>query len=127
MKIIEITNQNGSISEYTIRKLSPIEGREIILGYLASMLPLKNKYPFNEKLMRELIAHVSVEVSEVNVMLKSDALIAKYVSDWRSLATLEYEMLKYNCMYLSDYYEMQLLVDRLEALVKSFIMAAIPK
>ena len=47
MKIIEITNQDGSISEYTIRKLSPIEGREIILGYLASMLPLKNKYPFN--------------------------------------------------------------------------------
>lgn len=121
-KEIDITNDDGTVSTFTIRKFKPIAGREIVMGYPLSALPKVGDYDKNETLMLKLMTTVSVKIGERDLYLSTPDLVDNHVKGWNSLVMLEYEVLKYNCSFLSDPKQTLTFADWIKSSLRSFLV-----
>ncbi len=121
-KEVTIINEDGTESNYTIRKFKPIIGREIVMGYPLSALPKVGDYPKNETLMLKLMSTVSVKIGDRDLFLTTADLVNNHVKDWNSLTRLEFEVLKYNCSFLSDPNKVLSLSDWAKAAMREFLV-----
>jgi len=102
-KEIDIINEDGTISKYTIYKFPPIVGRRVALGYPLTAFPRKYEdYSHNEKVMMELMQYVGVKVNDQILRLTTESMINNHVKGWFSLTSIEWACLKYNCSFLED-------------------------
>lgn len=122
---IEITNQDGSVQKFTIRKLPPLVGRKIVLGYPMTLLAAGKAYAANEELMKELISYVSVKTGDHDTFLKTDDLIANHVKDWYALGCLELKMIQFNCSFLKNMTEFGSVQDMFMQKFASYVASAV--
>lgn len=110
---------------YTIRKFKPTEGRRIVAGYPLSALPKLGDYNHNEELMRRLMTYVSVQLPNGTWQaLVTDDLINNHTGSWERLVEIEWEVLKFNCPFLTDG-SMLSFTETLQGFATNFILHAL--
>lgn len=87
---------------YRISKFPATVGREIIAKYPVSNMPKIGDYQVSEEIMVKLISFVEVIAGDRSIRLMTRELINNHVPDWEALAQLEWEMLQYNCSFLTN-------------------------
>ena len=87
---------------YRISKFPATVGREIIAKYPVSNMPKIGDYQVSEEIMVKLMSFVEVIAGDRSIRLMTRELINNHVPDWEALAQLEWEMLQYNCSFLTD-------------------------
>ena len=87
---------------YRISKFPATVGREIVTKYPVSNMPKLGDYKVSEEIMIKLMNYVEVVLPERSIRLSTRELINNHVPDWEVLAKLEWEMLQYNCSFLTD-------------------------
>lgn len=87
---------------YRISKFPATVGREIVAKYPVSNMPKLGDYKVSEEVMIKLMNYVEVVLPERSIRLSTRELIDNHVPDWEVLAKLEWEMLQYNCSFLTD-------------------------
>ena len=91
---------NGKI--YRISKFPATVGREIVAKYPVSNMPKLGDYKVSEEVMLKLMSYVEVVLPERSIRLSTQELVNNHVPDWETLAQLEWEMLSYNCSFLTN-------------------------
>lgn len=86
---------------YVAEKFKPTEGRRIVAGYPISAMPKVGNYEDNEAVMLRLMSHVSVITAAGPLRLETIELINNHVVSWENLVEIEYQVLKFNCPFLS--------------------------
>ncbi len=87
---------------YRISKFPATVGREIIAKYPVSNMPKIGDYQVSEEIMVKLMSFVEVIAGDRSIRLMTRELINNHVPDWEALAQLEWEMLQYNCSFLTN-------------------------
>lgn len=87
---------------YRISKFPATVGREIIAKYPVSNMPKIGDYQVSEEIMVKLMSFVEVVAGDRSIRLMTRELINNHVPDWEALAQLEWEMLQYNCSFLTN-------------------------
>lgn len=87
---------------YRISKFPATVGREIVAKYPLSNMPKLGDYKVSEEIMVKLMSYVEVVLPERNIRLSTVDLVNNHVPDWEVLAKLEWEMLQYNCSFLTN-------------------------
>lgn len=87
---------------YRISKFPATVGREIIAKYPVSNMPKIGDYQVSEEIMVKLMSFVEVIAGDRSIRLMTRELINNHVPDWEDLAQLEWEMLQYNCSFLTN-------------------------
>lgn len=86
---------------YRISKFPATVGREIVAKYPVSNMPKLGDYKVSEEVMLKLMSYVEVVLPERSIRLITQELVNNHVPDWEALAQLEWEMLQYNCSFLT--------------------------
>lgn len=87
---------------YRISKFPATVGREIVAKYPVSNMPKLGDYKVSEEVMLKLMSYVEVVLPERSIRLSTQELVNNHVPDWETLAQLEWEMLSYNCSFLTN-------------------------
>lgn len=87
---------------YRISKFPATVGREIVAKYPVSNMPKLGDYKVSEEIMLKLMSYVEVVLTERSIRLSTQELVNNHVPDWEVLAQLEWEMLSYNCSFLTN-------------------------
>lgn len=87
---------------YRISKFPATVGREIVAKYPLSNMPKLGDYKVSEEIMIKLMSYVEVVLPERNIRLSTIDLVNNHVPNWEVLAKLEWEMLQYNCSFLTN-------------------------
>lgn len=87
---------------YRISKFPATVGREIVAKYPVSNMPKLGDYKVSEEIMLKLMSYVEVVLPERSIRLSTQELVNNHVPDWEVLAQLEWEMLSYNCSFLTN-------------------------
>lgn len=87
---------------YRISKFPATVGREIVAKYPVSNMPKLGDYKVSEEIMTKLMSYVEVVLPERSIRLSTVELVNNHVPDWEALAKLEWEMLQYNCSFLTN-------------------------
>lgn len=87
---------------YRISKFPATVGREIVAKYPVSNMPKLGDYKVSEEVMLKLMSYVEVVLPERSIRLSTQDLVNNHVPDWEALAQLEWEMLSYNCSFLTN-------------------------
>lgn len=87
---------------YRISKFPATVGREIVAKYPVSNMPKLGDYKVSEEVMLKLMSYVEVVLPERSIRLSTQELVNNHVPDWEVLAQLEWEMLSYNCSFLTN-------------------------
>lgn len=87
---------------YRISKFPATVGREIIAKYPVSNMPKIGDYQVSEEIMVKLMSFVEVVAGDRSIRLMTRELINNHVPDWEALTQLEWEMLQYNCSFLTN-------------------------
>lgn len=87
---------------YRISKFPATVGREIVAKYPVSNMPKLGDYKVSEEIMLKLMSYVEVVLPDRSIRLSTQELVNNHVPDWEVLAQLEWEMLSYNCSFLTN-------------------------
>lgn len=87
---------------YRISKFPATVGREIVAKYPVSNMPKLGDYKISEEIMLKLMSYVEVVLPDRSIRLSTQELVNNHVPDWEVLAQLEWEMLSYNCSFLTN-------------------------
>jgi len=87
---------------YRISKFPATVGREIVAKYPVSNMPKLGDYKVSEEVMLKLMSYVETVLPERSIRLSTQELVNNHVPDWEVLAQLEWEMLSYNCSFLTN-------------------------
>ena len=87
---------------YRISKFPATVGREIVAKYPVSNMPKLGDYKVSEEIMLKLMSYVEAVLPERSIRLSTQELVNNHVPDWEVLAQLEWEMLSYNCSFLTN-------------------------
>lgn len=87
---------------YRISKFPATVGREIVAKYPVSNMPKLGDYKVSEEVMLKLMSYVEAVLLERSIRLSTQELVNNHVPDWEVLAQLEWEMLSYNCSFLTN-------------------------
>lgn len=87
---------------YRISKFPATVGREIVAKYPVSNMPKLGDYKVSEEVMLKLMSYVEAVLPERSIRLSTQELANNHVPDWEVLAQLEWEMLSYNCSFLTN-------------------------
>ena len=98
-KDIVIKDLDGNDRTYIISKFPAVAGREITDKYPVTDVPKLSSYEESEKVMLKAMRYVGVKVNDSVLVLVNIDLVNNHVPDWKTLRTLEEELLKYNYFF----------------------------
>lgn len=100
---ISLFDDEGVERAFILSNFSAIDGREIVMQYPTTGLPLIGDYQKNEETMLKLMKYVYVDVGKGNLIsLSTPALINNHCQTWEILTGLEIAMMKKNCSFFRD-------------------------